>query len=141
MSEEIKLLPCPFCGIAPNAHADFEDAGGGRACIINCPKCDCLPDACYRPANEWSEATAAWNRRAHDGDGWRDIESADVERVARAIAADRDKRHYSIDRSPADAWLFLTDYARSEFLAEAAAAIAAMFPAPPQSTLEQEKRG
>jgi hypothetical protein len=60
----VELKPCPFCGIAPKAFPDVEDGDGGRACYINCPQCDCLPDGCYRNASEWPRAVEIWNTRA-----------------------------------------------------------------------------
>jgi hypothetical protein len=45
-----------------------------------------------------------------------------VEEMARAMAADQAKRHYGIDRGPAEAWGALTEYGRAERRAEAQAA-------------------
>jgi hypothetical protein len=54
-----------------------------------------------------------------------------TELVARAIAQAEAKRKYGIDRGAEEAWEAGTDYARSEWLADAEAAIAAREAAPP----------
>ena len=58
MSEEQKLLPCPFCG----SSAARWCPGGEPYNTIACDN-----DACFALIEDhetWSEAVAAWNRRA-----------------------------------------------------------------------------
>jgi hypothetical protein len=49
-----------------------------------------------------------------------------VERTAKAICQAKTKRHYGIERGADEAWTSATDYARSEWLADARAAIASL---------------
>lgn len=129
MSEEIKLLPCPFCG----GEAEIVDAR--LRFLVRCTQCGCanvpkkwhgeFDEDGHRAASDddvaaWkADAIAAWNTRAHDGDGWRDIESEKVREIVWRVTGCSD------------------DLAR-----DAATEIADFLAlAPPQSTLEQEKRG
>lgn len=61
-----KLLPCPFCGLTPDANdpASFtqekQPKWGRVVCCIEGPEVR----AGYAPLEEWKDAAiAAWNRR------------------------------------------------------------------------------
>lgn len=57
MSDELKPLRCPFCGVNP--HVFVDDPGNIR---IFC-SCEHTPKI-QRPADQRAAAIAAWNRRA-----------------------------------------------------------------------------
>ena len=89
MSDQSKLLPCPFCGQAPNRWSrrrEFDGGVGNRAFGISCENRNCEvrpkvgkygPDDYGRPAdwlggfatNELAEQAAieAWNHRQPPG--------------------------------------------------------------------------
>lgn len=62
--------------------------------------------------------------------------ATDAMRVAKAICAATSKRHYSIDRGTDEAWAAAPDYARSEWVADAEAALTAMRSAEPAGWMD-----
>lgn len=66
--------------------------------------------------------------------------ATDAMRVAKAICAATSKRHYSIDRGTDEAWAAAPDYARSEWVADAEAALTAMRSAEPAPVGEDKRR-
>lgn len=75
MSDEVELLPCPFCGGAARTQDDGE---GDAGCYVACQSVDCFAvvgegydlDAMPNHAFKWDDrvanAIAAWNRRSSD---------------------------------------------------------------------------
>ena len=62
MTAETDLLPCPFCGTAPQCWGD------SRWTYIRCGNDQCIVYSAeplpYNGDTHWSDAIAAWNRRA-----------------------------------------------------------------------------
>lgn len=136
MSEEIKLLECPFCG----GPAELEEVDGG-GWSVGCQEKPLSVHFCmgYQSLTSFAtkrEAIAAWNTRAHDGDGWRDIESAQ-DGVDVLVYVPSTEEQFVAYRDEKGDWL----YARcgvTRIVCEPTHW--RPLPAPPQSTLEQEKR-
>ena len=64
MSDEVNLLPCPFCGVDGHPELHGSIARGGR--YVRCEVCGATGPAGYKQ----SKAIAAWNRRVQpDSDG------------------------------------------------------------------------
>ena len=72
MSDDLKPLPCPFCGEQEGVYSEAgTEATGPHAAIVRCSGCNAVH--CH---NTEAEAIAAWNRRAPD---------AEIERLRAAI--------------------------------------------------------
>ena len=60
MSDDLKPLPCPFCGEQEGVYSEAgTEATGPHAAIVRCSGCNAVH--CH---NTEAEAIAAWNRRA-----------------------------------------------------------------------------
>jgi len=67
MSEEIELLPCPFCGSKPRIEKIGNDKTRSISIVIKCPQCRIQrKDSALRFNWSWLEKTAIdnWNRRS-----------------------------------------------------------------------------
>lgn len=76
MTDDAKLLPCPFCGSTPTISGISDTA-------IRCPNDQCIIYALPIPFNDFGHraaAIAAWNRRAPSG-----AESAEAEFCAEEL--------------------------------------------------------
>lgn len=87
MSAPVGLLPCPFCGTAPQIKLIGNDHTKSRKVQIRCPECRIeRTDAAIRHGHDWlvNVASLEWNNRA-----------APVPPVAQAAIAymTTDKRH------------------------------------------------
>lgn len=58
-TEQIDLMPCPFCGVEP---CMYDDANHSKACYISCQTDGCIGEMTWHETD--TEAIAAWNRRA-----------------------------------------------------------------------------
>lgn len=65
---DAKLLPCPFCGSAPDIKFIGNDSTKSRKVQIRCPECRIEhTDAAILHSHDWllNVATKCWNRRAN----------------------------------------------------------------------------
>ena len=77
MSDDLKPLPCPFCGEQEGVYSEAgTEATGPHAAIVRCSGCNAVH--CH---NTEAEAIAAWNRRASD---------TEIERLRAALVEARD---------------------------------------------------
>jgi Lar family restriction alleviation protein len=70
--DEDDLLPCPFCGGAPD-YTEAKECGDG-AYVVTCPNCQASSMVAFASKDDpRRKLTEAWNRRASP---WRPIESS-----------------------------------------------------------------
>jgi hypothetical protein len=81
-AEEIKLLPCPFCGwevqqeYASQSQQVTTEEDGEAKYVVCCPSCAAC--TCYDPT--WAGAVANWNRRPDTMEG-ANLHTTNTERV------------------------------------------------------------